>query len=178
MDSRIAQGIWCEICDWILRTGTSLEQHNSELVHRTLLDAVARLAPCKFLEFRDAVTSNSRKKSKFGLKQELRKAASQKFDYCVSKIPALPDPLISPNSQVSNDFPSSHASGELPGQHPKPLAVALWEEPKPLAMRDQYAFDAVGDPFGSLVVELPPPEWNTKLSFTKHWGAQESASII
>jgi hypothetical protein len=25
---------------------------------------------------------------------------SQKFDYCVSEIPALPDPLISPNSQV------------------------------------------------------------------------------
>ncbi|CAK9193439.1 unnamed protein product [Sphagnum troendelagicum] len=46
-------------------------------------------------------------------------------------------------------------------------------------MRDQYAFDAAGDPFGSLVtVELPPPEWNTKLNFTKHWGAQESASII
>jgi hypothetical protein len=77
MDSRIAQGIWCEICDWTLRPGTSLEQHNSGLVHRTLLDAITRLAPGKFLEFRDAVTSNSRKKSKFGLKRELRKAASQ-----------------------------------------------------------------------------------------------------
>jgi hypothetical protein len=77
MDSRIAQGIWCEICDWTLRPGTSLEQHNSGLVHRTLLDAVAQLAPGKFLEFRDAVTSSSRKKSKFGLKRELRKAASQ-----------------------------------------------------------------------------------------------------
>jgi len=77
MDLRIAQGIWCEICDWTLRPGTSLEQHNSGLVHRTLLDAVARLAPGKFLEFRDAMTSNSRKKNKFGFKQELRKAASQ-----------------------------------------------------------------------------------------------------
>jgi len=77
MDSRIAQGIWCEICDWTLRPGTSLEQHNSKLVHRTLFDAVAWLAPGKFLEFRDAVTSSSRKKSKFGLKRELWKAASQ-----------------------------------------------------------------------------------------------------
>jgi hypothetical protein len=46
-------------------------------VHRTLLDAVARLAPGKFLEFRDAVTSSSRKKSKFALKRELQKAAAQ-----------------------------------------------------------------------------------------------------
>jgi hypothetical protein len=77
MDSRIAQGIWCEICDWTLRSRTSLEEHNSGLVHRTLLDAVARLALDKFLEFRDAVISSSRKKSKFALKRELRKAASQ-----------------------------------------------------------------------------------------------------
>ncbi len=54
-----------------------MEQHNSGLVHQTLLDAIARLAPDKFLEFRDAVTSSSRKKSKLGLKRELRKAASQ-----------------------------------------------------------------------------------------------------
>jgi len=77
MDSTIAQGIWCEVCDWTLRPGTSLEQHNSELVHRTLLEAVVRLPPGKFLEFRDVVTLSSRKKSKFGLKRELPKAASQ-----------------------------------------------------------------------------------------------------
>jgi hypothetical protein len=77
MDSRIAQGIWCEICDWTLLPGTCLEEHNSGLVHRTLLDAVARLAPDKFLEFRDAMISTSGKKSKFALKRELRKAASQ-----------------------------------------------------------------------------------------------------
>jgi hypothetical protein len=77
MGSRIAQGIWCEICDWTLRSRTSLEEHNSGLVHRTLFDAVARLALDKFLEFRDAVISTSRKKSKFALKRELRKAASQ-----------------------------------------------------------------------------------------------------
>ncbi len=77
MDSRIAQGIWCEICDWTLLPGTCLEEHNSGLVHRTLLDAVARLAPDKFLEFRDAMISTSRKKSKFALKRDLRKAASQ-----------------------------------------------------------------------------------------------------
>ncbi len=77
MNSRIAQGIWCEICDWTLQPGTNLEQHNSGLVHRTLLDAVVRLTLGKFLEFRDAVTSSSRKKSKFALKRELRKAAAQ-----------------------------------------------------------------------------------------------------
>ncbi len=77
MDSRIAQGILWEICDWTLLSGSCLEEHNSGLVHRTLLDAVARLASDKFLEFRDAVISSSRKKSKYALKQELRKAASQ-----------------------------------------------------------------------------------------------------
>jgi hypothetical protein len=77
MDSTIAQGIWYEVCDWTLRPGTSLEQHNSGLVHRTLLEAVARLPPDKFMEFRDAITLSSRKKSKFGLKRELQKAASQ-----------------------------------------------------------------------------------------------------
>jgi hypothetical protein len=77
MDSAIAQRIWCEICDWTLRPGTSLEQHNFGLVHRTLLEAVARLPPGKFQDFRDAVTLSSCKKKKFGLKRELRRATSQ-----------------------------------------------------------------------------------------------------
>ncbi len=77
MDSVITQGLWCEICDWALRPGTNLEQHNSGLVHRTLLEAVARLAPVKFQEFRDEVTLNGRKKSKFGLQRELLGATSQ-----------------------------------------------------------------------------------------------------
>jgi hypothetical protein len=77
MDSRIAQGIFCEICDWTLLPGSCLEEHNLGLVHWTLLDALARLAPDKFLEFRDVVISSSRKKSKYALKRELRKAASQ-----------------------------------------------------------------------------------------------------
>jgi hypothetical protein len=71
MDSTIAQGIWCEVCDWTFRPSTSLEQHNSGLVHRTLLEAIARLPPGKFLEFKDAVTLSSHKKNKFGLKREL-----------------------------------------------------------------------------------------------------------
>jgi hypothetical protein len=71
MDSVIAQGLWCEICDWSLRSGTNLEQHNSGLVHRTLLKAVARLPPSKFQDFKDVVTLSNRKKSKFGLKREL-----------------------------------------------------------------------------------------------------------
>ncbi len=68
MDSRISQGILCEICDWTLLPGSCLEEHNSGLVHQTLFDAVARLAPDKFLEFRDVVISSSRKKSKYALK--------------------------------------------------------------------------------------------------------------
>jgi hypothetical protein len=77
MDSRIAQGILCKICDWTLLPGSCLEEHNSGLLHRTLLDAIARLMPDKFLEFRDVVISNSRKKSKYALKWELQKATSQ-----------------------------------------------------------------------------------------------------
>jgi hypothetical protein len=76
MDSVIAQGLWCEICDWTLRPSTNLEQHNSGLVHRTLLEAMARLSPGKFQDFRDVVTLSRRKKSKFGLKRELLGAAS------------------------------------------------------------------------------------------------------
>jgi hypothetical protein len=77
MDSVIAQGLWCEICDWALWSGTNLEQHNSGLMHQTLLEAVARLAPIKFQEFRDEVILNGRKKSKFGLQRELLGATSQ-----------------------------------------------------------------------------------------------------
>jgi hypothetical protein len=77
MDSVIAQGLWCEICDWTLWSGTNLEQHNLGLVHRTLLEAVARLPPGKFQDFRVAVTLRSHKKSKFGLKRELLGVASQ-----------------------------------------------------------------------------------------------------
>ncbi len=76
MDSVIAQSLWCEICDWTLRLGKNLEQHNSGLVHRTLLEAVPQLPPGKFQDFRDAVTLSSRKKSKFGFKRELLGVAS------------------------------------------------------------------------------------------------------
>jgi hypothetical protein len=58
MDPVIAQGLWCEICDWTFRLGTNLEQHNLKLVHRTLLEAVARLALVKFQEFRDMAILN------------------------------------------------------------------------------------------------------------------------
>jgi hypothetical protein len=48
MDSVLALGHRCEVCDWTLRPGTDLEQHNSGLVHRTLLDAFERLTPDMF----------------------------------------------------------------------------------------------------------------------------------
>ncbi len=76
MDSGIAQGLWCEICDWTLRSGTNLEQYYSGLMHQTLLEVVAQLPPGKFQDFRDAVTLNSCKKKKFGLKRELLGVAS------------------------------------------------------------------------------------------------------
>lgn len=74
MDSVAAQGHRCEICAWTLRPGTDLEQDNSGLVHRTLLDAFARLTPDKFQGFRDAVISKGRSRGKFQLKRELRAA--------------------------------------------------------------------------------------------------------
>lgn len=72
MDSVAAQGPMCEICAWTLRLGTNLKQHNSGLVHRTLLEAFEQLTPNKFQEFRDAVILNGRKRGKFQLKQELQ----------------------------------------------------------------------------------------------------------
>jgi hypothetical protein len=42
-------------------------------------------------------------------------------------------------------------------QDPPPLALALWEEPRPLATRDRDALRIVDEPSGSLVaVERPP----------------------
>jgi hypothetical protein len=70
----VAKGHRCDICAWTLLPGTDLEQHNSGLVHRTLLDAFARLTPEEFNGFRDTVISNCRKKGKFRLKQELKAA--------------------------------------------------------------------------------------------------------
>jgi len=51
MDSVATQGPRCEICAWTLRSNTNLEQHNSGLVHRTLLEALGRLTLDKFQAF-------------------------------------------------------------------------------------------------------------------------------
>jgi hypothetical protein len=77
-----AEGHRCEICAWTLRAGTDLEQHNSGLIHRTLLEAFARLTPERFEGFRDSVILKGSKRKgskrgkggKFCLKQELRAA--------------------------------------------------------------------------------------------------------
>ncbi len=74
MDSVPARGHRCEVCDWTFRPGTDLEQHNSGLVHRTLLDAFERLTPDRFQAFRDAVISTARTRGKYQLKRELRAA--------------------------------------------------------------------------------------------------------
>jgi hypothetical protein len=69
-----AEGHRCEICAWTLRPGTDLEQHNFGLIHRTLLEASARLTPERFEGFRDSVILKGSKRGKFRLKQELRAA--------------------------------------------------------------------------------------------------------
>jgi hypothetical protein len=74
MDSMVAQGPRCEICAWTLQSGTDLEQHNSGLIHETLLEAFGRLTLDKFQAFRDAVILNGHKRSKLHFKQELQGA--------------------------------------------------------------------------------------------------------
>jgi len=46
------EGYQCDICAWTLQPGTDVEQHNSGLLHWTLLDAFARLTPKEFGRFR------------------------------------------------------------------------------------------------------------------------------
>ncbi len=65
MDSVLARGHRCEVCDWTLRPGTDLEQHNSELVHRTLLDTFERLTPDRCPAFRDVVISTACMRGKY-----------------------------------------------------------------------------------------------------------------
>jgi hypothetical protein len=60
MDSMAAQAPWCEVCAWTLRPSTDLEQHNLGFVHRTLMEAFARLTADKFQEFQDVVILNGR----------------------------------------------------------------------------------------------------------------------
>jgi len=54
--------------------GMDVDQHNSGLLHQTLLDAFTRLTPEEFQRFRDRVISNGSKKGRFRLKQELKAA--------------------------------------------------------------------------------------------------------
>lgn len=45
------------------------------------------------------------------------------------------------------------------GQHSQPLALALWEKPRPLATRDRDAFQTLDKPFDNLVTVEEPLEW-------------------
>jgi hypothetical protein len=74
------EGHRCDICAWTLRPGTDVEQHNSGLLHRTLLDASARFTPEEFGRFRKRVALDGPKKGRTRLKQVIKqalKAASQ-----------------------------------------------------------------------------------------------------
>jgi hypothetical protein len=77
MDSMAAQGPRCEICAWTLWSSTDLEQHNSGLVHRTLLESFGWLTLDKFQAFQDVMIFNGHKRGKLQLKQELRGVALQ-----------------------------------------------------------------------------------------------------
>jgi hypothetical protein len=139
MDSVAAQAHRCEVCAWTLRPGTDLEQHNTGLIHRTLMEAFARLTADKFQEFRDAVILNGRKKGKSRLKQELRGAASSQVSLFFG-IDIL-------------SFDASFLSHHIvfcQGQPLQPLALALWEEPRPLVTREQDALETPEEPFGTL----------------------------
>jgi hypothetical protein len=67
-----AEGHRCDTCAWTFRPGTDVDQHNSGLLHRTLLDAFARLTPEEFQRFCDMAISNGSKKGRSRLKQELK----------------------------------------------------------------------------------------------------------
>jgi hypothetical protein len=67
-----AEGHRCDTCTWSFRLGTDVDQHNFRLLHRTLLDAFARLTPEEFQRFHDMVISNGSKKGRSRLKQELK----------------------------------------------------------------------------------------------------------
>jgi len=68
------EGHRCDICAWTLRPGTDVEQHNSGLLHRTLLDASARLTPEEFGRFRQRVALDGPKKGRTRLKQVIKQA--------------------------------------------------------------------------------------------------------
>jgi hypothetical protein len=66
------EGHRCDICAWTLRPGTDVEQHNSGLLHRTLLDASARLTPKEFGRFHQRVALDGPKKGRTRLKQVIK----------------------------------------------------------------------------------------------------------
>ncbi|CAK9264550.1 unnamed protein product [Sphagnum jensenii] len=116
-----AEGHRCDTCAWTLRPGTDVDQHNSGLLHWTLLDASARLTLEEFGRFRERVALDGPKKGRTRLKQVL-KATSQ---------------------------------GQLRG----PGALALWEEPRPLATRDEDAFQALDGLSDRIVTVEEPCDW-------------------
>ncbi|CAM6054105.1 unnamed protein product [Sphagnum tenellum] len=138
------EGHRCDICTWTLNPGTDIEQHNSGLLHRTLLDAFARLTPEEFGRFCQRVALDGPKKGRTCLKQVIKQA-----------LKAAPQGQLDPGLG----------------------ALALWEEPRPLATRDGDALQAVDGSDGVVMVE-EPCDWNIKLQSTKYWGPGESAWII
>jgi hypothetical protein len=69
-----AEGHRCDTCAWSLRPGTDVDQHNSGLLHRTLLDASARLTPEEFGRFRERVALDGPRKGRTRLKQVFKQA--------------------------------------------------------------------------------------------------------
>ncbi|CAM6014225.1 unnamed protein product [Sphagnum balticum] len=79
--------------------------------------------------------------------------------------------------RVALDSPKKGRTRLKQGQLPGLEALALWEKPRPLAMRDGDALQGVDGSDGIVMVE-EPCDWNIKLHSTKYWGPGESAWII
>ncbi|CAN5972234.1 unnamed protein product [Sphagnum jensenii] len=78
---------------------------------------------------------------------------------CTAGEPFFRTGVLSPNASFDQAISSVHVDVvPCQGQRPQPLALALWEEPKPLATRDRDAFQTPNEPFGNLMTMEEPPE--------------------
>ncbi|CAM6030113.1 unnamed protein product [Sphagnum balticum] len=117
-----------------------------------LLDAFARLTPEEFQRFRNKVISNGLKKGRSRLKQELKVAPEVGFLFQtnVCNFDAFAVRAI---SSVHLDVVACQ------GQLSQPRAFALWENPQPLAMRNQDAFKMLDELSDRIVMVEEPSDW-------------------
>ncbi len=85
------EGHLCDICAWTLQLGTDVKQHNSRLLHRTLLDTSARLTPEEFGRFRQRVALDGPKKGRTRLKQVSNQAS---IEGCATGMASFSTPMF------------------------------------------------------------------------------------